>query len=306
MTLSLAEQTLLLLSGTDLQEPAPASRDALEARVARDALRSQVIGAWLMELLLNGHLQLKRPALYVQCRWCYLLLALTFLSLALAGLFGPVAYASTGALSLVSAVAAATGFLFLWYVGFFLLAHVISGRLAIEETPAQDNVLALVLERMRQAGQGKTCRTYFRHLVRFEELSAQMKKVQAHLVEQGYLIVQDLPGSMPGEALRRYQMNLNHPECQALREHLRAFLLTGTVSERPIAALTILLSPRVLVRKPHPWPSEGLYACFAPEEYLVLRAQLKAIKAQQDQALQVQLGVSPYQALLTIRNLLST
>jgi hypothetical protein len=304
MTLSLAEKTLLLLYGTDSQEPAHTPGDTLEASLAREAMTSQVIGAWLMELLMQGQLRLKRPALFVQCRWCYLLLVLAMLSLGLAGIFGPIAAGAAGVMSQGVVLATALGCLLVWFPGMFLLAHLISGQLIIEEPLVQDETLSLVVQWLREIGHTKTCQAYFRHLTRLGKLPKQLEKMQAHLVEQGYVLTHELSGSVLGTSLRLLRMNLNHPECRELHEHLRAFLLTGSVPENHIVALTILLSPRMLPGRRRSWSQQGLSSCFTPDEYPVLRARLKAIKAQQEQALQVQPGVTPYCALLTIRNLL--
>jgi hypothetical protein len=308
MTLSLAEKTILLLYGTDIQPPGQAPNNALESRLALDdaQVRLQMIGGLLIELLLQGRLRLKRPALFAQCRWCYLLLVFTMLFLGLAALLVPVIYSSVGALSLFNAVVVSIACLLLWYVAFFILGHLISGRLLIEETPAQDASLNLVLERMRQRGQAKTCQTYWRHLARWPQAIGPLDKMKASLAEQGYTVKKDLPETASGVSQSLSVMNLNHPECQELRDQLRAFLLTGSLQNRQIAALVILLSPRMLPRKQRVWPQHGLYACFVPEEYQVIRTRLKAIKAQKDQAILSQLGVTTYQALLTICNFLAT
>jgi hypothetical protein len=68
------------------------------------------------------------------------------LFLAIGILLDPAIAYAAGILSLASAVAISIVLLLLWFVVLVVTAYLISGRLSIEETPAQDEALALVLQ----------------------------------------------------------------------------------------------------------------------------------------------------------------
>lgn len=303
MPLSLAEKAILLQYGAESQGSAQSSRDSSEAGTTEIAIYSRIIGALLMDALLQQHIRLKHSALFVWCRPCYLALAFGMLCLAMAILLGPAIASAAGMLSFFGAVAISIGLLLLWYGVFYITTYLITGRLFIEETPTRDEALALLLQRMRETGQAKTCYTYFRRLMRFRELREQVEKMRARLVEQGYITPKEMSDGIGGTSPLRYTMNLNLPECQELRTQFRAFLLSGDIWNGQIAALAILLSPRILGSKSLEWTRRGCFTDFTPDEYPTIRARFRAIKAQQDATIRSQFGATTYRALLTIRNL---
>lgn len=309
MSLSLSEKALLLLFGTEPTEPQKPVRCSGNTMTTSDeagrTVYGIVTGALVMDAILRQHVRLKRAAIFVRCRPCYLVLVFTMLFLAIGILLDPAIAYAAGILSLASAVAISIVLLLLWFVVFVVTAYLISGRLSIEETPAQDEALALVLQQMRETGQGKTCQTYFLRLARFVELRDQVRKIHSRLMEQGYIVTREVPEGIGEMSQHRYTMNLAQPECRALQDTFRAFLLSNDVWDEHSAALAILLAPRILNRKPHEWPQRVWFTCFfSPAEDLVLRARLKTVKAQRDQIIRAQFGVATYQALLTVRNLL--
>ncbi|HEU5349425.1 MAG TPA: hypothetical protein VFU63_12515 [Ktedonobacterales bacterium] len=307
MKLSLAEKTLLLLYGTEPEpkEPEQPRGNSAAARATETFTYSRVIGALLMDALLQERIRLKRPALFVQCRKCYLALTTLLLTFGALAILGPAAAAATEILPSVIAVAVSIALLLLLGALLNLILHLFSGRLSVEESPAQDKALDLLLQRMRETGQAKTSYAYFRRLMNFEELREQMEQMRARLVQRGCLVASEVSESTGAKSPPHYTMNPNHPACQELRDQFRAFLLTsGTWNGQHTAALAILLSPRILPKEARTWPRSGWYTSFAPEEYPQLQKRLKAIKTQQDQSIQAQSGAATYRALLTIRNLL--
>lgn len=308
MSLSLAEKALLLLYGTEQTEPQKPARRSGNIMTTSDeaepAVYGIVTGALVMDAITRQHIRLKRSALFVRCRLCYLVLVFTMLFLALLILLGPAIAGAARILSFASVVAISIGLLLLWYVVFIVTAYLISGRLFIEETSAQDEALALVLQRMRETGQGKTCQTYFRRLAGFADLRDQVRKIHSRLIEQGYVVSREVSEGIGEMSQHQYTMNLAQPACRALQDTFRAFLLSGDVWDEHSATLAILLAPRILTIKPHEWPQRVWFTCFTPAERPVLRARLKAIKTQRDQVIWAQFGVAIHQALLTVRNLL--
>lgn len=304
-TLSLADEALLLLYGAAPQGPAQPNDSSISASEAENGAYSVVVGALLMDALLQRRLRLKRPAFFVSCRPCYLALVFGMLFVFVAVELGAAVTYAAGILAFLSAMALAVALLLLWFAAFIIIGHLITGRLSVEETTSRDEALALLLQRMRETGQGKTCNTYFRRLMHFQKLRQEVKRMRARLLEDGYVIgVKDMSGGIAGTTGLHYTMNLEQPECQELREQFRAYLLTGDTWNEHIATLAILLSPRLVKRFPRIWPQARWYTWFAPKEYPLLRARLRAIKAQRDQTIRAQLGVTTYHALLTIRNLL--
>ena len=302
MALSLAEKALLLLHVMAPQEPGQPFGSSVEASDAERITYGIVISALQIDALLQRRLGLKRAALFVRCRPCYLVLVFALLFLAMALLLGPAIASAAGLLSMLAAVALSIGLFLLWGVVFLISAYLISGRLSIEETTSQDEALALVLRRMRETGQGKTCQSYSRRLACSHELQEQAAKMYTRLLEHGYIVAKEAAASFARMPRVRYVMNPDQPECQQLQDQFRAFLLSGASWDEHIAALAILLSPRVIAKNSRRWPQPRWYAWFAPEELPRVRARLTAIKAQRDQAIQAHLGVTTYQALLTIRN----
>lgn len=305
MALSLAEKAVLLLYGTEAQSQGQSARDGVVASMTEETLaHSRVVGALLMDGLLHQRIHLKRAALFVRCRPCYLVLAFGMIFLAIAILLGPAIASAFGLFPFFAALAISIALLLLWYVVFFLMLYLTSGRLSVEDIPLQDKGLALVLQRMREAGQSHTCFAYFRRLMRFRALRQHIEEMRTRLIEQGCLDSQAVTGSIGGTAVHRHTMNLNQPKCQELRDTFRDFLLTGNCWDDHIAALAILFSPRIFANRQSTWQQEGWAAFFTPAEYPVIVAHLKAIRAQRDETIRTQLGLTMYQALLTIRNLL--
>jgi hypothetical protein len=305
MALSLAEKALLLLYGAPPQGPAQRSASNVLSDEAERGAYSLVIGALLADALLQGRLRLRRAALFVSCQSCYLALVFGMLFVFMAVELGAAALYAAGILDFLSAVALAVVLLLLWGIAFIIIGYLITGRLSVEETVSQDEALALLLQRMRETGQGKTCNAYFRRLARFQKLREEVKRMRACLLEDGYVIgVKDVYGGIAGTTELHYTMNLEQPECQRLLDQFRAFLLDGQVWDEESAILAILLCPRLVTRNPRIWPQPRWYTWFTPEEYPRLRVRLKAIKAQRDQTMRTHLGATTYQALLTIRNLL--
>ena len=322
MALSLAEKALLLQYGIDNQQaPRQPDKSSGEAAVTEMVAYHRVIGALLMGALLQRYISLKRSALFVRSRPTYLVLVFGMLLLYVPIFLGPAtAYSVTSvygasalpyfgavALSLgfFGAVALSLGLMILWGIAVFIIEYLISGRLSVDETlPTDDALLVALLRRMREIGQAKTCHTYSRRLRRSRELREQVATTQKQLIDQGYLVTVVRHSDIWGGALLVYRMNLDMPECQELRDQFRAFLLTEHAWNEQIAALAILFSPRLFVRRMSSlgdWQQEGWATLFAPTEYPVIKARLKAIKAQRDQTMRAQWGATTYQGLLTIR-----
>lgn len=322
MALSLAEKALLLQSGIENQGMLPQpSKSSGEVAATEMVAYHRVIAALLMDALLRRYISLKRPALFVQSRPTYLVLVFGMLLLFLPIFLGPAtAYSVTSvygasALPFFGAVALSLGFFgtvtlgiglfLLWGIALLVIAYLISGRFAVEETsPSHDDVLALLLQRMREIGLTKTCFAYSRRLMRSRGFREQIASMQKRLIDQGYLVAAVRRNTMWGGSLLVFQMNLDMPECRELHDQFRTFLLNDHAWNEQIAALAILFSPRIFARRMNAlgdWRQEGWGTLFAPAEYPVIEVRFKTIKAQRDQTMRTQWGMTIYQGLLTIR-----
>ncbi len=322
MALSLVEKALLLQSGIENQDaPRPPDKSSGEVAATEMATYHRVIAALLMDALLRRYIGLKRPALFVRSRPAYFVLVFGTLLLYLLIFLGPaIAYSVASvydasafpffgvvalSLGVWGTVALSLGLMILWGIAVAIIAYLISGRLAVEETsPRHDDVLAPLLQRMREIGLTRTCFTYSRRLPHSTELREQVAAIQKRLIEQSYLVPVVRHSDIWGGSLLVFQMNLDMPECRELRDQFRAFLLNDHAWNEQIAALAILFSPRLFVRwmsSLGDWQQEGWATLFAPAEYPVVENRLRAIKAQRDQTMRVQWGTTTYQGLLTIR-----
>ncbi|HEU5348296.1 MAG TPA: hypothetical protein VFU63_06755 [Ktedonobacterales bacterium] len=303
MALSLTEKGILLLHGVKPEVRSQSTSSGL-ATANEVSSSTGINAALLMDALLHGVILVKRAPLFVRCRACYFALGFGSVFWGLALILGPAVANGFGVLSFSAGVVMAFLGMTVYFVTLaILMVTLFEGRLATTEAPPYDEISAMALQKMREIGQGKTIRAYARRLFSASALKEQVIMMQKRLIEQGYLTLEVSSSGVWGDSRLVYHMNLDQPECQELRSRFRAFLLTGYAWDEEMAALAILVCPRLFSRWTHlgDWRQENWVASFAPAEYPVIEARLKAIRGLRDQTIRTQWGMSIYQGLLTIR-----
>jgi hypothetical protein len=298
--LTLTEETALLLYTHKRPAGGRAEYDTFSRYGGEVRL---VAGAALMELVLLGKVQV-RPLSPAERRLrailgilAFLMVAALFLGLPLQavvrGIRLPVAISPAAALVIGNLLP----FLVL-IAASWAFRQVLRDKLAIvDRTPTSDGVLNEALRQIEWVGQQAPISTYLRSFGR-RVLPSMTGALIAQLEQKG-LVSPPTPGPTVFGLLDRRQVHREHPEFQAIGEHLRRLVLDRTAVDTRVVALLLLFAWSTFYRSVGWQVNTGIYQFFRPEEFGQLRAYLRTLR-RGDPAVAAQVGPDLYEALRAI------